>query len=205
MDAFSVVESVLAALRSEAGQARNGSTKPAHCKGAGGDVSPTQAYLRFSEFEQRRAAPHCMVVNLVRSGRKQPQLFSASAGGPARLPFSLNPRQTTMILRRLAVALVALAGFSSSPAYCVDGFAAELGNGESVDMGRISVQWDWKRRLLQWSDWHLGGYWDLAAGYWNRGNARAGENKDLFDVGFTPVFRIQPNGLAGPYAEFAVG
>ena len=27
-----------------------------------------------------RASPHCMVVNLVRSGRKQPQLFSASAG-----------------------------------------------------------------------------------------------------------------------------
>ena len=28
-----------------------------------------------------------MVVNLVRSGRKQPQLFSASAGGQARHPF----------------------------------------------------------------------------------------------------------------------
>ncbi len=27
-----------------------------------------------------RASPHCMVVKLVRSGRKQPQLFSASAG-----------------------------------------------------------------------------------------------------------------------------
>ncbi len=27
-----------------------------------------------------RASPHCMVVNLVRSGRKQPKLFSASAG-----------------------------------------------------------------------------------------------------------------------------
>ena len=35
----------------------------------------------------RRASPHCMLVNLVRSGRKQPQLFCASAGGKARLPF----------------------------------------------------------------------------------------------------------------------
>jgi hypothetical protein len=34
-----------------------------------------------------RASPHCIVVNLVRSGRKQPQLFSASAGGWARHPF----------------------------------------------------------------------------------------------------------------------
>jgi hypothetical protein len=110
-----------------------------------------------------------------------------------------------MILRRFVVTLAALAGLSSSPAYCVDGFAAEIGNGESVDMGRISVQWDWNRRLLQWSDWHLGGYWDLAAGYWRRGSVAAGENRDLYDLGFTPVFRIQPNGLAGPYAELAVG
>ena len=34
--------------------------------------------------DQRRVAPHCMVVNLVRSGRKQPKRFSASAGGTAR-------------------------------------------------------------------------------------------------------------------------
>ena len=32
-----------------------------------------------------RVSPHCRVVNLVRSGRKQPQLHSASAGGKARL------------------------------------------------------------------------------------------------------------------------
>src|SRR3954468_16524543 len=134
---------------------------------------------------QWRASPHCMVVNLVRSGRKQPQLFSASAGGPARHPFP-NPVRTKMILRRIALTLTAIAGFSSSPAYCVDGFAVEIGNGESVDMGRVSVQWDWNRRLLQWSDWHLGGYWDLAAGYWNRGSVGAGENKDLYDLGFTP-------------------
>src|SRR6185437_13281282 len=36
--------------------------------------------------DQRRVAPHCTVVNLVRSGRKQPQRFSASAGGTARHP-----------------------------------------------------------------------------------------------------------------------
>ena len=33
-----------------------------------------------------RASPHCTLVNLVRSGRKQPQLVSASAGGLARHP-----------------------------------------------------------------------------------------------------------------------
>ena len=45
----------------------------------------------------RRASPHCMVVNLVRSGRKQPQLFTASAGGKARHPFQYlgDPRIAT--------------------------------------------------------------------------------------------------------------
>ena len=41
---------------------------------------------------QRRASPHCSVVNLVRSGRKQPQPLTASAGGQARhLPASPPP------------------------------------------------------------------------------------------------------------------
>ena len=43
-----------------------GSTAPVGCNG------------------QRRAPPHCGVVNLVRSGRKQPQLLTASAGDKAR-------------------------------------------------------------------------------------------------------------------------
>jgi len=41
--------------------------------------------LHSSRF-QWRASPHCKVVNLVRSGRKQPQLFLASAGVQARHP-----------------------------------------------------------------------------------------------------------------------
>jgi hypothetical protein len=36
-----------------------------------------------------RVSPHCRVVNLVRSGRKQPQLLTVSAGGKARLLFGM--------------------------------------------------------------------------------------------------------------------
>src|SRR5215208_4662290 len=57
----------------------------ARAAGDAGAGKPSRAYLRLCKF-RRRAAPHCMVVNLVRSGRKQPQLFSASAGGTARHP-----------------------------------------------------------------------------------------------------------------------
>lgn len=37
-----------------------------------------------------RVSPHCRVVNLVRSGRKQPQLLTASAGGRTRLLFGVD-------------------------------------------------------------------------------------------------------------------
>ena len=47
--------------------------------------------------DQRRVAPHCSVVNLVRSGRKQPQRFTASAGGTARHP--CFARQIDLMLR----------------------------------------------------------------------------------------------------------
>jgi hypothetical protein len=55
--------------------------------------------LRNHKF-QWRASPHCMVVNLVRSGRKQPQLFFASAGVRARHPF-LQTRRLQPVARLL--------------------------------------------------------------------------------------------------------
>lgn len=109
------------------------------------------------------------------------------------------------MIRRIVVAACASLALIAPAAHAIDGFAVEAGGGDDVDMGRIAVQWDWNQRWFQGADWHLGGYWDLAAGYWRRGDVRPGEHEDLFDLGLTPVFRIQPNGLAGPYVEAAVG
>ena len=44
-----------------------------------GDLRESMTYN-----SKRRASPHCSLVNLVRSGRKQPQPVPASAGGQAR-------------------------------------------------------------------------------------------------------------------------
>jgi hypothetical protein len=104
----------------------------------------------------------------------------------------------------LAAALL-LTALWATPALAVSGFAVEAGSGDSVDMGRIGVQWDWNRRWLQTSNWHLGGYWDLSLGQWHHGSARPGENDDITEVGFTPVFRWQPNSLVGPYLEAGIG
>ena len=110
-----------------------------------------------------------------------------------------------MIKKRVFGAGVLLAAMSSAPALAIDGFAVEAGRGEGVDRGRVAVQWDWNRQLLTFGNWHVGGFWDLSLGVWHDGDARAGQNDSIVDVGFTPVFRIQPNALVGPYLEAAVG
>jgi lipid A 3-O-deacylase len=101
--------------------------------------------------------------------------------------------------------LVVAALWWATPVRAVDAMAVELGRGEGISLVRLGVQWDWKRRLLQGAEWHLGGYWDLAAGRWWNNSVRPGQNDGLWDVGLTPVFRVQPNGLVGPYLEAAIG
>ena len=110
-----------------------------------------------------------------------------------------------MILRRIPATLVTMLAFASAPAYPL-GMSLEIGNGDKVDMGRVGVQWgEWKSRLLQGANWHLGGYWDAALGYWNYSNATPSQNKDLVELALTPVLRVQPNGLVGPYVEAGLG
>ena len=92
----------------------------------------------------------------------------------------------------------------SAPSHAIDSMAVEGGRGDGTDMFRVGVQWDWNKRWLQGKNWHLGGYWDLAAGYWHR-SSPPGFNEDLTDIGFTPVFRLQGNDLTGPYLEAGIG
>ena len=110
-----------------------------------------------------------------------------------------------MIFRRIALALLLFRAVAGASAHAIDGVAFEIGSGEHADMARVSVQWDWKKRWFQTANWHLGGYWDVAAGYWHDGGARGRQHEGIFDLGVTPVFRIQPNGLVGPYIEAAIG
>ena len=93
---------------------------------------------------------------------------------------------------------------SRQPAHAVTSVAVEGGGGEGPDMARVGIQWDWKQRWFEGREWHLGGYWDLALGYWKR-SAVAGLNEDVTEIGLTPVFRLQRNELKGPYLEAGVG
>ncbi len=103
------------------------------------------------------------------------------------------------------VALVFLT-LISFDARAYDGVALELGTGDSVDMVRAAYQWDWNKQWLTVGNWHVGGYWDAALGYW-RGDDTPGSHRNIVDVGLTPVFRVQQTQKSGisPYLEAAIG
>jgi hypothetical protein len=73
-------------------------------------------------------------------------------------------------------------------------------------MGRVGVQWDWNKKLVEAGNWHLGGYWESDFGYWAN-NSPAKTHSTILDIGFTPVFRVQQTTLStvSPYVELGVG
>jgi lipid A 3-O-deacylase len=99
---------------------------------------------------------------------------------------------------------------AASTMWAVDGISFEYGKSDSsnvaVDLYRAALQWDWGKDWLDTGSWHLGGYWDLSAAYWDNESVPR-NNNGLADVGFTPVFRFGQNNVSGvsPYVELAVG
>src|SRR5262249_5997589 len=86
------------------------------------------------------------------------------------------------VMRWWAAAALGLAG---APALAVDGVAVEggWGDGTNTDMGRVAIQWDWKKRWFEGGSWHVGGYWDLGLGYWRRDDVLPGQNDEITEIG----------------------
>lgn len=100
----------------------------------------------------------------------------------------------------LALATLPLTSFA------IDGVSVEAGNGNSADMYRAGVQWNWEQKWFDNGAWQLGGYWEASAGAW-RGKSSIGQNQNIVDIGFTPVFRLTQKDNSGlsPYVEGAIG
>lgn len=107
--------------------------------------------------------------------------------------------------KNLQFVLLGMGLLVSMPCGAVDSMAVEGGGGDGADMARVAVQWNWNKRWLQGSDWHVGGYWDLGLGYWWWRDGALGENEGIAEIGFTPVFRVQQNNLRGFFGEAAIG
>ena len=92
----------------------------------------------------------------------------------------------------LALAAAALLLAPGLLAQSVDGVALDLGKdgvtNAKVKRAQLGVQWDWNKRWLEAGNWHVGGYWDLGAGYWDNDTSNR-TSSGLWEIGFTPVFR----------------
>lgn len=91
-------------------------------------------------------------------------------------------------------------------AKAVDGFGllAASSSESDADLTRVDITWKWDKTWFEAGNWHLTGYWEASLGHWN-GKKRGA--RTLWDVGITPVFRLEPKAREGirPYLEGAVG
>jgi hypothetical protein len=109
-----------------------------------------------------------------------------------------------MIRKTLGAAAIVGAGC----AHAVDGSSVEIGFGnENTETARVGLQWKWDSRWLEERAWTLGGYWDLQVGRWS-GPLRPGRREqDVWDIGITPVFRLErgTRTRVWPFFEAAIG
>ncbi|MCB5187347.1 acyloxyacyl hydrolase [Methylobacillus caricis] len=108
-------------------------------------------------------------------------------------------------MKKTISVFVLIGSLHASQSYAVDGISLIGGSGSDADMAAISLHWDWDKRWFTEGNWFLGGYWELGASFL-KGNGPS-PHKEIYGVGFTPVFRFerQPiNGIA-PYIEAGIG
>lgn len=91
-------------------------------------------------------------------------------------------------------------------AQAVDGVSVEYGKGNSTDMARVGALWQWDKYWLAQGNWQVTGFWQATLGRWN-GHSKAGGNRNITDLGLTPVFRWQQinASMISPYLEAAIG
>jgi len=82
------------------------------------------------------------------------------------------------------------------------------GGRNNTKMYRLGLQNKWERTWLNDGAWYVGGYWDTELAYMKADHI-SGMNDDIFDLGLTPVFRMQRDASlssgVSPYAEAGIG
>lgn len=111
----------------------------------------------------------------------------------------------------LTLALICTSGAQAAGNNWID--AMSLTYGEDNDNNetrvyRLGLQNKWERSWLHGGAWYVGGYWDAELAYMESDHEYS-ENDELFDLGLTPVFRMQRDAElssgVSPYAEVGVG
>ena len=86
-------------------------------------------------------------------------------------------------------------------------YGEDMDNNETT-LYRLGLQNKWERTWLNDGAWYVGGYWDAELAYMESDHKNS-ENDNLFDMGLTPVFRMQRDASlssgVSPYAEVGIG
>jgi lipid A 3-O-deacylase len=86
-------------------------------------------------------------------------------------------------------------------------YGEDTDNNETT-LYRVGLQNKWERTWLNGGAWYVGGYWDAELAYMESDHKNS-QNDDLFDIGLTPVFRMQRDASlssgVSPYAEVGIG
>ncbi len=107
-----------------------------------------------------------------------------------------------MSKRAFSVLLLGLGLTIGQPANAINGSSIELGSGDdSTRMARVTLRWNWNKLWRIGQGWNATGFWEAGLGYWDGDGTGA---KRLWDIGFTPVFRLSPNG-SNLFLEGAIG
>ena len=106
-----------------------------------------------------------------------------------------------------AMAALTLSQAALSQDRLIDSVSVDYGSSSKNRMVRLSAAKDWDVKWFQSNGTNLSGYWEASAGYWQEKLYRnvPGNKENLFDVGFTPVFRFQNDNKKGLYYEAGIG
>src|ERR1700756_1051248 len=85
----------------------------------------------------------------------------------------------------------------------IDSVSADFATTAKARMVRLDAQKYWDAAWFQSNGTHLSGYWEGSVGFWRQKQYMnvAGADKNLWDVGFTPVFRFENDSRKGMYYE----
>jgi hypothetical protein len=94
----------------------------------------------------------------------------------------------------------------------VDSVSLTFGTDEDsidADIYRLGVQNRWERTWFNGGAWNVGGYWDAELAYIKSSDASSGQNDSLYDIGLTPVFRLQRDTAlssgVSPFVDAGIG
>ncbi len=91
---------------------------------------------------------------------------------------------------------------SAAQAQAVDGVYVEAGAGNSIEVARVGMLWNWNRSWAGEGDWRVTGCWEASLGRWS-GQKAGSDNQTVTEIGVTPVFRLERKEVSGmaPYLE----